>query len=190
MRRVLGDFGRKRSGGGSTNSGGPPYKKPASTKQRAGNREHAVSEQAASEHAAPSTEQEREASSEKRPGTACEQGQRETKRQRETKWREWLLPTREQELANRLGIDSCFKCKGKEWELVKSCDDCGELICADCDNNYGGIGIPTWCGMGKCSGTLTLPPKMSERNAACISLLSCCAFHACSSCMHVMAFLF
>ena len=138
MRRVSGDFGRKGSGGGSTSSGGPPYKKPASTKQRAGNSEHAASEQAASEHAAPSTEQEQEASSEKRPGTACEQGQRETKRQRETKWwsprSEWLLPTREQELANRLGIDSCFKCKGKEWELVKSCDDCGELICADCDN--------------------------------------------------------
>ena len=77
MRRVLGDFGRKRSGGGSTNSGGPPYKKPASTKQRAGNRAHAVSEQAANEHAAPSTEQEREASSEKRPGNRVRAGSSE-----------------------------------------------------------------------------------------------------------------
>ena len=158
MRHVLGDFGRKRSGGGSTSSGGPPYKKPASTKQRAGNSEHAASEQAA-----PSSEQEREASSEKRPGNCVRAGSSEqaaaTARDGVVHWSESLLPTREQELANRLGIDSCFKCKGKDWELVKSCDDCGELICADCDNNYGGIGIPTWCGMGRCSGTLTLPQK-------------------------------
>ena len=164
------------SGGGSTSSGGPPYKKPASTKQRAGSSEQAASEQAASEQAAPSSEQEREASSEKRPGIACEQeAASRQQRQRETEWwsprSEWLLPTREQELANRLGIDSCFKCKGKDWELVKSCDDCGELICADCDNNYGGIGIPTWCGMGRCLGTLTLPRKLSE--AAYISFALC-----------------
>ena len=133
-----------------------------SSEQATASTQPASRQQASTQHRAPSRSEKLAARSGPGP-RAIEQGQRETKRQRETKWwspqSEWLLPTREQELANRLGIDSCFKCKGKEWELVKSCDDCGELICADCDNNYGGIGIPTWCGMGRCSGTLTLPQK-------------------------------
>ena len=90
--------------------------------QRARSSEQAASEQAASEQAAPSTEQEREASSEKRPGNRVRAGSSEqaatTARDGVVEWSEWLLPTPEQELANRLGIDSCFKCKGKDWELV------------------------------------------------------------------------
>ena len=44
--------------------------------------------------------------------------------------------------------DQCFKCKGSGWEIAAWCD-CGRPVCADCDESE--LGIPTLCGMGRCS---------------------------------------